>query len=80
MKQTIIGTALPLVWNIIACRGEANVHIGSIGMTDEDAAVSGDSDLPFYQNIPNVIRSLAGNQMILYKKSAIIQALNLSTV
>jgi hypothetical protein len=80
MKQTIIVTALPLLWNIIACRGEADVHIGSIGMTDEDAAVSGDSDLPFHQNIPNVISSLAGNQMILYKKSAILQALNLSAV
>jgi hypothetical protein len=80
MKQTFINTASTLGWNILACRGEADVHIGSIGMTDEDAVVSGDSDLLFYQNIPNVIRPLAGNQMILYKKSAIFQALNLSAV
>ena len=64
----------------MTCRGEADVHIGSIGMTDEDAVVSGDSDLLFYQNIPNVIRPLAGNQMILYKKSAILQALKVSAV
>jgi hypothetical protein len=80
MKQTFIDTASALGWNIVTCRGEADVHIGSIGMTDEDAVVSGDSDLLFYQNIPNVIRPLAGNQMMLYKKSAILQALNLSAV
>jgi hypothetical protein len=80
MKQTFIDTPSTLGWNIIACHGEADVHIGSIVMTDEDAVVSGDSDLLFYQNIPNVIRPLAGKQMMLYKKSAILQSLNLSAV
>jgi hypothetical protein len=73
MKQTFIDTASTLGWNIVACRGEADVHIGSIGMTDEDAIGSGYSNLLFYQNTRKVIRPLAGNQMNLYKKWANIK-------
>jgi hypothetical protein len=80
MKEIFIDTASTFGRNIVACGGEADVSIGSIGMTDEDAVVSGDSNLLFYQNIPNVIRALAGNRINLYKKLTILQALNLSAV
>jgi hypothetical protein len=38
MKQTFNDTASTLGWNIVACRGEADVQVGSVATAYEEAA------------------------------------------
>ncbi|KAH8555041.1 hypothetical protein BGW37DRAFT_517546 [Umbelopsis sp. PMI_123] len=78
MMQEIFETAKEDGWSIVQCDGEADVHIGSLGLTANAIVVSGDSDLLFYENIHHILRP-AKQGYLFYKKSHILELLNMTS-
>ncbi|KAH8548982.1 hypothetical protein BGW37DRAFT_522888 [Umbelopsis sp. PMI_123] len=74
-RKTIFNPATG--WTIIECIDEADVHIGSLTLTDEDVVVSGDSDMLFYDSVQHVLRPVAKMVYHYYSKTDITTLLNL---
>jgi hypothetical protein len=80
MKRIFLETASKLGCNVKSCRGEADVHIGSLSLKENEVVVSGDSDLLFYTNVHDILRPLGNGNFLPYNKSDLLRLLQVTAV
>ena len=80
MKRIFLETASKLGCNVKSRRGEADVHIGSLPLKENEVVVSGDSDLLFYTNVHDILRPLGNGNFLLYNKSDLLRLLQVTAV
>ncbi|CAO3676648.1 unnamed protein product [Umbelopsis ramanniana] len=80
MKETLVQKAREEGWNMVACEGEADVHIGGLDLDETDVVISGDSDLLFYPRVQQVLRPMKDGSFHLYQKSNVIAVSNVTAL
>jgi hypothetical protein len=80
MKKTLIQIAREEGWNMVACEGEADVHIGGLDLDETNVVISSDSDLLFYPRVQQVLRPMKDCSFHLYRKSNVTAVSNVTAL
>jgi hypothetical protein len=80
MKKKLVQIAREEGWNMVACEGEADVHIGGLDLDETNVVISGDSDLLFYPRVQQVLRPMKDGSFHLYRKSNVTAVSNVTAL